>query len=128
MMGQILALAVLSLQLWLVGSQVSCCWLVGEAMVRGVLLPAERSLSNSITSGTNAHCRLRFIWHLTMSEYGTRPFYGEAIHELRLICGRCRNSWPHWYSPFKAPQAPNNKLSPTSKQETWGQPPEAKIL
>ena len=43
--GWILASAVLSLQLWLVGSRVGCR-LVGEALVRCVLLSVERNSSN----------------------------------------------------------------------------------
>ena len=52
-----------------------------------------------------------------MSEYSTKPFNGwESVHELRLVCGRYKNSWPCQHIPLGLPQASSNKLSPASRQ------------
>ena len=105
MIGRILASTVLSLRLWLVGSCVGCL-LVGEALVRDVLLPVERSSSNSLASRNEARHWLWFIRHFTVSAYGTKLFYGRSrawisirvwqVHKLLtpiciLLLGRFRH-------------------------------------
>ena len=53
------------------------------------------------------------VWHPTKSECSTRPFYcGE---ELRLMCGRGKNIWPHWHSINEVPQMPSNKTNPAKQ-------------
>ena len=34
-----------------------------------------------------------------------------TAHESRLMCGRCKNTWPHCHSSNEVSQAPSNKLS-----------------
>ena len=61
-----------------------------------------------------------FVWYPTISECGTRPFYGGAAHESRLIHGRCKNSWTRQHSPNGTPQASSNKLSPAEVSKVLG--------
>ena len=53
-------------------------------------------------------------------------FMMRAVNNSRLLCSKCRNSCLCRHSLFGAPQIPNNKISPTSKQRPrrtahWGQ-------
>ena len=50
-----------------------------------------------------------------------------TAHQSRLMHCRYKNSWPHWHSPFRAPQARINSFA--SRQRPAGAPtPEAKSL
>ena len=43
-----------------------------------------------------------------------------TTHESRLMRDKCKNTWSRRHSPNEAPQAPSNRLSPASRQKTWG--------
>ena len=47
--------------------------------------------------------------------------------QIKLKCGKYKNSWPNRYPLFGTPQASSNILSPASKQKPGGGPPEAKF-
>ena len=63
---------------------------------------------------------LPFIWYSVVSEYGTRLFYGGGHARIVTHALSCRNSWNRRYSPFGAPRAPNNILSPESGKDQGG--------
>ena len=54
-------------------------------------------------------------------------FMAGAAHELRLMRGRWKNSWPRRHVPDRSPQARSNKLSLTETgEDLGGWPPEVK--
>ena len=70
---------------------------------------------------------ISFYWYLSDIPLRQNMVQGRfimgAIHESRLMSGRCKNSWPRHF-PFGLPHAPSNKLSPSSGQSletkfTW---------
>ena len=69
-----------------------------------------------------------FVHLLAKMKYGSRPFKSGSWTQAEARMTRStRNSWPHWHSSIKAPQALSRKLSLAKADESlWGLSPEAK--
>ena len=60
--------------------------------------------------------KLRFIWHPTVSEYGTKPFYGGGRARIETHPWQMQKYLTPSHSSFGKPLAPSNKFSSASRQ------------
>ena len=69
--------------------------------------PSDESSKLLLVNNTGYQSLLKtvFTWHPKEPEYVTN--WDSCM---------CKNSWPHWHSPFRVPHAPSNKLSLASRQ------------